>query len=84
MRVMQQKIGLGETVLGDEPDELRDSARAHRARSAGTLVAEAPTGVMVAARPRTSAPATAAPMASRLATPPRYRPDDRETSSSTT
>ncbi len=57
MRVMQQKIGLGETVLDDEPDELRDGAAA-RSRSAGTVVAEAPTSRMAAA-PRTAAdPAT--------------------------
>ncbi|MXP21918.1 MMPL family transporter [Gordonia sp. HNM0687] len=49
MRVMQQKIGLGETVLDDEPDEMRDQAAAARVRSAGTIVAEAPTSTMRAA-----------------------------------
>ncbi|WP_168701397.1 MMPL family transporter [Gordonia paraffinivorans] len=53
MQTLQRKIGLGETVLDDEPDEQRD-ARAHRAVSAGTVVAEAPTSVMKAARPRTA------------------------------
>ncbi|MFW0783078.1 MMPL family transporter [Gordonia sp. CPCC 206044] len=57
MRVMQQKIGLGETVLDDEPDEMRDGA--NRARSAGTMVAEAPTSKMSAA-PRTTVSAAAA------------------------
>ncbi|GAC67206.1 MMPL family transporter [Gordonia soli] len=50
LAVVQQKIGLGETVLDDEPDEQRDSAK--RARSAGTLVAEAPTSKMTSARSR--------------------------------
>jgi len=59
MQTVQRKIGLGEAVLEDEPDEQRDS-RAARKMSAGTLVAEAPTSVMAAARPRT-APAGAAP-----------------------
>ncbi|MEO9326324.1 MMPL family transporter [Gordonia aurantiaca] len=59
MQVVQRKIGLGETVLDDEPDEQRD-ARAPRQMSAGTLVAEAPTSVMKAARPRT-VPAGAVP-----------------------
>ncbi|GAA10911.1 RND transporter [Gordonia sp. CNJ-863] len=53
MQTVQRKIGLGEAVLEDEPDEQRDS-RAARKMSAGTLVAEAPTSVMAAARPRTA------------------------------
>ncbi|MCH5641020.1 MMPL family transporter [Gordonia sp. ABSL49_1] len=59
MRVMQQKIGLGETVLDDEPDEMRDSAAAARTMSAGTLAAEAPTSVME--RPRVARPAAMGP-----------------------
>ncbi|MCR5978217.1 MMPL family transporter [Gordonia jinghuaiqii] len=59
MRVVQRKIGLGEAVLDDEPDEQRDSG-VGRPMSAGTLVAEAPTSVMVAARPR-QMPAGATP-----------------------
>ncbi|AZZ80723.1 RND transporter [Gordonia alkanivorans] len=59
MQTVQRKIGLGEAVLEDEPDEQRDSSAA-RKMSAGTLVAEAPTSVMAAARPRT-APAGAVP-----------------------
>ncbi|WP_024499464.1 MMPL family transporter [Gordonia amicalis] len=59
MQTVQRKIGLGEAVLEDEPDEQRDSGVA-RKMSAGTLVAEAPTSVMTAARPRT-VPAGAAP-----------------------
>ncbi|GAB17004.1 hypothetical protein GOEFS_018_00370 [Gordonia effusa NBRC 100432] len=43
MQKLQQKIGLGEAVLDDEPDDLRDGARAHRPMSAGTMIAEAPT-----------------------------------------
>ncbi|MGV9709375.1 MMPL family transporter [Gordonia sp. NPDC003424] len=45
---LQRKIGLGETVLDDEPDELRDASRAHAARSAGSLAADAPTLAMAA------------------------------------
>ena len=50
MRVVQRKIGLGETVLDDEPDEQRDAGAGARPMSAGTVVAEAPTSVMAAAR----------------------------------
>ncbi|MDS1114129.1 MMPL family transporter [Gordonia westfalica] len=57
MQTLQRKIGLGEAVLEDEPDEQRDSGVA-RKMSAGTLVAEAPTSVMTAARPRTAPAAT--------------------------
>ncbi|MDL9935159.1 MMPL family transporter [Gordonia sp. ABSL1-1] len=46
MRTLQEKIGLGEAVLDDEPDELRDGVVGSRAMSAGTMVAEAPTSVM--------------------------------------
>ncbi|MGC5256079.1 MMPL family transporter [Gordonia sp. DT218] len=49
MQSLQQKIGLGETVLDDEPDELRDGVAAARSRSVGTLAAEAPTSAMAAA-----------------------------------
>ncbi|MGV9670784.1 MMPL family transporter [Gordonia sp. NPDC003504] len=49
MRIVQRKIGLGETVLDDEPDEKRDGVGAPRAISAGTLISEVPTSVMAAA-----------------------------------
>ncbi|MEP9392073.1 MMPL family transporter [Gordonia sp. VNQ95] len=49
MRTVQRKIGLGETVLDDEPDEKRDDVGAPRAISAGTLISEVPTSVMAAA-----------------------------------
>ena len=82
MRVMQQKIGLGETVLDDEPDELRDQAAASRMRSAGTIVAEAPTSTMRAA-PRSTrgdvgvpaAAATGAAARGAARTAPRPTPD---------
>ena len=73
MRVMQQKIGLGETVLDDEPDELRDRSAAAKTMSAGTLVAEAPTSVM--ARPRVARPASMGPPPERTA--PARRAADR-------
>lgn len=50
MQTLQRKIGLGETILDDEPDQMRDAARAARVRSAGSLVSEAPTSVMRSAR----------------------------------
>ena len=51
MQTVQRKIGLGETVLADEPDQLRDGAPGTRVvRSAGSVVAEAPTSVLRAAR----------------------------------
>ncbi|MEE4022216.1 MMPL family transporter [Gordonia sp. PKS22-38] len=64
MRAMQQKIGLGETILDDEPDEMRDQTVAAHNRSAGTLVAEAPTSAMRAA-PRTASVAASAATAGR-------------------
>ncbi len=70
MRVMQQKIGLGETVLDDEPDEMRDSSSTKRVRSAGTLVAEAPTGVMTVP----SVPTTGQPVTTGSARPGPARP----------
>lgn len=81
MRVVQRKIGLGETVLDDEPDEQRDAGATARPMSAGTVVAEAPTSVMAAAR-RQPVPAGAVPGrgrapagTSRSAAPARPAPD---------
>ncbi|AFR50932.1 MMPL family transporter [Gordonia sp. KTR9] len=81
MRVVQRKIGLGETVLDDEPDEQRDAGAGARPVSAGTVVAEAPTSVMAAAR-RQPVPAGAVPGRGRVpvgtarsATPGRPAPD---------
>ncbi|MBD0021986.1 MMPL family transporter [Gordonia pseudamarae] len=79
MQTMQRKIGLGETILDDEPDQLRDGDTGARvARSAGSVVAEAPTSVLRAAR----AAGVARPMASQvrrsnhpLTGPPPPRPD---------
>ncbi|ROZ99105.1 MMPL family transporter [Gordonia sp. OPL2] len=68
MQTLQRKIGLGETVLDDEPDEMRDSARAARSRSAGTIVAEAPTSAMSAAPRATAATAAAGAAAAGTAT----------------
>ncbi|MFT4126932.1 MAG: MMPL family transporter [Gordonia sp. (in: high G+C Gram-positive bacteria)] len=51
LSTVQHKIGLGETVLDDEPDEKRDGARIHRNVSAGTLISEVPTSVMGIRRP---------------------------------
>ena len=51
MQTVQRKIGLGETILDDEPDQLRDGAPGARVmRSAGLVVAEAPTSVLRSAR----------------------------------
>ncbi|UPW08925.1 MMPL family transporter [Gordonia terrae] len=81
MRVVQRKIGLGETVLDDEPDEQRDAGAGARPMSAGTVVAEAPTSVMATAR-RQPVPAGAVPGrgrapagTSRSAAPARPAPD---------
>ncbi|NMO02462.1 MMPL family transporter [Gordonia sp. TBRC 11910] len=71
MQRLQQKVGLGETVLDDEPDELRDSSRAHRPMSAGTLIAEAPTRAFSAQGTRSTTPVTDRP---RAAAAPRRRP----------
>ena len=49
MRTLQRKIGLGEIILDEEPDDKRPDAIAPRAISAGTLVSEVPTSVMAAA-----------------------------------
>ncbi|MBA4021892.1 MAG: RND transporter [Gordonia sp.] len=46
MKVIQEKIGLGETILDDELDGKRVMTAAKTARSAGTVVAEAPTSAM--------------------------------------
>ncbi len=86
MQKLQQKIGLGEIILDDEPDELRDGARANRSVSAGTMIAEAPTrafsaadaqasGVSAAVRERRNvAPPVAPPVAT-----PRVQPSVRPT-----
>ncbi|MFW0788243.1 MMPL family transporter [Gordonia sp. CPCC 205333] len=71
MQKLQQKIGLGEAVLDDEPDELRDGSRAHRPMSAGTMIAEAPTRAFAAGGPRSTTPVTDRPKASSA---PRRRP----------
>ncbi|WP_439030496.1 MMPL family transporter [Gordonia terrae] len=71
MRVVQRKIGLGEAVLDDEPDEQRDAAGG-RPMSAGTLVAEAPTSVMAAARRQ---PVAAGPAPARRRPEADARPD---------
>ncbi|MFW0794252.1 MMPL family transporter [Gordonia sp. CPCC 205515] len=55
MQRWQRKIGLGETLLDDEPDELTDNAHAHAARSSGSLVAAAAaagSGATIATMPR--------------------------------
>ena len=46
MKVIQQKIGLGETILDDELDTKRSSQATRGARSAGTVVAGAPTSAL--------------------------------------
>lgn len=46
MKVIQEKIGLGETILDDELDNKRSSQATRGARSAGTVVAEAPTSAL--------------------------------------
>ncbi|NDK88903.1 MMPL family transporter [Gordonia desulfuricans] len=53
MQTLQRKIGLGETVLDDEPEDMvaAPAGAAGRAISAGTLVSEVPTTAMRAARP---------------------------------
>ena len=46
MKAIQEKIGLGETILDDENDPGRAARAVRGARSAGTVVAEAPTSAM--------------------------------------
>jgi RND superfamily putative drug exporter len=46
MKVLQEKIGLGETILDDENDPGRSARAVRGVRSAGTVVAEAPTSAM--------------------------------------
>ena len=46
MKRIQEKIGLGEPILDDELDGKRVMTAAKTARSAGTVVAEAPTSAM--------------------------------------
>ncbi|PYE18139.1 RND superfamily putative drug exporter [Williamsia limnetica] len=46
MKVIQEKIGLGETILDDELDNKRSMTATKGVRSAGTVVAEAPTSAM--------------------------------------
>lgn len=68
MQRLQRKIGLGETVLDDEPDELRDTARAHAGRSSGSLVAAATAaGAATATMPRPSVRPDSARGPSRMA-----------------
>lgn len=51
MKTLQRKIGLGETILDDEPGEKRSGTTGSRPVSAGTLISEVPTTAMPTAMP---------------------------------
>ncbi|MGW0035285.1 MMPL family transporter [Gordonia sp. NPDC003376] len=89
MQTLQRKVGLGETVLDDEPEDMvaPPAGATGRAISAGTLVSEVPTTAMRAARPagvsvRKEPPAATpvpAPARSAPATPPAPAGQDNPT-----
>ncbi|MGC4933312.1 MMPL family transporter [Gordonia sp. DT30] len=58
MSSLQRKIGLGETILDEQPGDKLPAAGTSRPLSAGALVAEVPTSVMTAAAPATRRRAT--------------------------
>ncbi|GAC50477.1 MMPL family transporter [Gordonia aichiensis] len=75
MKTVQRKIGLGETILDDEPDaKLATAGAGTQGRRAGTLISEVPTTAMRAA-PRAAAtvPAGAATRSTRAVSAPAGR-----------